>query len=258
MRPGQVAWYVLRRGLGVGRGAIRRGPVGVRGVASHTSFIQPETEQDLVEGVAFLNRFRGFGSGPMDWRAAEMPKLWRYNLHYFDYLHWPRVSDRRKAELIASWIGANPPGTPDGWEPYTVSLRIVNWVKLFIGPEWRERVAQVWLDSLADQAAWLARNLEYHILANHYLKNGKALLVESRLHFHPDLSVSSDAGVVTVAETSGRVLLTVTPGEGRAPVLERGWYCPVFGVERENAVMVLRREADLPVRLGYVLRRPEP
>ena len=176
MRPGQVGWYVLRRGLGVGRGAIRRGPVGPRGVASHTAFIPPETGQDLVEGVAFLNRFRGFGSGPMDWRAAEMPKLWRYNLHYFDYLHWAGVSDRRKPELIASWIGANPWGTPDAWEPYTVSLRIVNWVKLFLRPEWREEVSQGWLESLADQAAWLARNLEHHILANHYLKNGKALL----------------------------------------------------------------------------------
>jgi len=167
---------VLRRGLGVGGGAIRRGPLWVRGIASRTAFIEPETGQDLVEGVAFLNRFRAFGAGPMDWRAAAMPKLWRYNLHYFDYLHWPGVSEGRKAELIASWIAENPPGTPDAWEPYTVSLRIANWVRLFMQPKWREQVAQGWLDSLADQAAWLARNLEYHILANHYLKNGKALL----------------------------------------------------------------------------------
>lgn len=176
MRPGQIAWYLLRRGLGVEGGAIRRGSVGIGRLASYAAFIEPETGQDLVEGVAFQNRFRPFGAGPLDWRAAEMPKLWRYNLHYFDYLHWPMVSEGRKAELIASWIAENPPGTPDAWEPYTASLRIANWVRLFMQPRWREQVAQDWLDNLADQAAWLARNLEYHILANHHLKNGKALL----------------------------------------------------------------------------------
>ena len=35
---------------------------------------------------------------------------------------------------------------------------------------------QHWLDSLATQLAWLERRLEYHLLANHLLKNGKALL----------------------------------------------------------------------------------
>jgi hypothetical protein len=43
--------------------------------------------------------------------------------------------------------------------------------------------------------------------------------------------------------------------EGADPVLERGWYFPEVGVKRENAVMVLRREVELPVGLGYTLRR---
>jgi hypothetical protein len=49
--------------------------------------------------------------------------------------------------------------------------------------------------------------------------------------------------------------LTLTPGEGLLPTLEKGWYFPEFGVKREDAVLVLRREAELPVRLGYVLRQ---
>jgi hypothetical protein len=32
------------------------------------------------------------------------------------------------------------------------------------------------LSSLHQQALWLERNLEKHLLANHYFKNGKALL----------------------------------------------------------------------------------
>ena len=68
----------------------------------------------------------------------------------------------------------NPAGTGDGWEPYTVSLRIVNWIKLFLREDFSGRVQPAWLDSLHQQAAWLERNIEYHILANHYLKNGIA------------------------------------------------------------------------------------
>ncbi|MGA7979646.1 MAG: hypothetical protein WCA32_05395 [Chromatiaceae bacterium] len=75
------------------------------------------------------------------------------------------------------------------------------------------------------------------------------------VEFHPDLQVRLDGGVAAVAEASGRVLLTVMPAEGVVPVLETGWYFPEFGVKRENVVVVLRREAGLPVGLGYVLRR---
>ena len=33
-----------------------------------------------------------------------------------------------------------------------------------------------WLKSLYEQALWLEKNIEYHLLANHYFKNGKALI----------------------------------------------------------------------------------
>jgi hypothetical protein len=43
--------------------------------------------------------------------------------------------------------------------------------------------------------------------------------------------------------------------EGADPGLEREWHFPEVGVKRENAVMVLRCDAVLPVGLGYTLRR---
>lgn len=111
-----------------------------------------------------------------------MPKLWRYNLHYFDYLHDPQRSLESKCFLITDWIGHNPTGTEDAWEPYTVSLRIVNWIKFFLllnvdglGERSEGLLRRVWVESLYQQALWLERNIEYHILANHYLKNGVAL-----------------------------------------------------------------------------------
>jgi uncharacterized heparinase superfamily protein len=124
----------------------------------------------------FLNRSQYFPDGKIDWRSLDKDKLWRYNLHYFDYI---LDQDRPRASvdaLIDDWIAQNPPGTPDTWEPFPVSLRIVNWVKLLLRPEYRERTNAGWLNSLHQQAHWLERNLEKHLLANHYFKNGKALL----------------------------------------------------------------------------------
>ena len=102
-----------------------------------------------------------------------MPKLWRYNLHYFDYLFHTGRSDEAKMYLISDWITKNHPGVGEGWEPYTLSLRIVNWIKFFALNE--AAIRTEWLPSLYTQALWLEKNVESHILANHYLKNGVAL-----------------------------------------------------------------------------------
>lgn len=124
-------------------------------------------------GFRFLNATKTFNGEDIDWKSSEMPKLWRYNLHYFDYLLAEDRSLERKRRLINHWIARNPPGIEDAWEPYTVSLRMVNWIKLFL----REPalVQPEWLKSLHQQALWLEQHIEYHILANHYLKNGVAL-----------------------------------------------------------------------------------
>jgi len=130
----------------------------------------------MVSAVRLLGAEQALVDGLPDWRAVDQPKLWRYNLHYFDYLLWPAVAERRKAALIDSWIAENPPGSPDAWEPYPVSLRIVNWVKRLSAGGVAQEAPARWLESLGLQAAWLERNLEREILANHYLKNAKALV----------------------------------------------------------------------------------
>lgn len=102
-----------------------------------------------------------------------MAKLWRYNLHYFDYLQdHSRPLEHRK-QLVTDWVQHVRPGMEDAWEPYTVSLRIVNWIKFFL--EHKESTQQAWQESLYQQTQWLEAHIEYHILANHYLKNGTAL-----------------------------------------------------------------------------------
>jgi uncharacterized heparinase superfamily protein len=105
-----------------------------------------------------------------------MPRLWRYNLQYFDYLSESERSALQKGQLIDDWIRHNPPGTTDAWEPYTASLRIVNWTKYFLAQFAASTPPAPWLASLWSQCAWLRRNIEYHLLANHLFKNAKALV----------------------------------------------------------------------------------
>ncbi len=142
------------------------------GVGISSCLSQPNPSEKPYT-FSFLNREKTFPDGHVDWVSSDMPKLWRYNLHYFDYLSAEGRNWHEKAALISDWIARNLPGTPDAWEPYTLSLRMVNWIKFFIAPEVTPQKG--WLQSLYAQALWLERNIEDHLLANHYLKNGVAL-----------------------------------------------------------------------------------
>ena len=110
-----------------------------------------------------------------DWSDSRKSKLWLYNLHYFDDLNARESTQRTKhhCRLIRRWIAENPPGRGVGWEPYPTSLRIINWIKWVLcgnDPE------PDMIHSLAVQARWLRKRLEYHLLGNHLLANAKALI----------------------------------------------------------------------------------
>jgi uncharacterized heparinase superfamily protein len=124
------------------------------------------------EDFCFLNDKGTLLNG---WDDPARSKLWRYNLHYFDDLNAEGAPERQvwHAALIERWISENPPGSGTGWEPYPVSLRIVNWVKwAMVG----NRLSPAATHSLAVQARWLLKRLEWHILGNHLFANAKALI----------------------------------------------------------------------------------
>ena len=110
-----------------------------------------------------------------DWNDETKPKLWLYNLHYFDDLIQEEYINRTEIhfKLIDSWIVQNPTMFGNGWEPYTISLRTVNWIKWFLlGTDPKQN----WLDSLSLQVQALEQQLEYHLLGNHLFANAKALV----------------------------------------------------------------------------------
>lgn len=112
---------------------------------------------------------------PDDWHTDIMPKLWQYNLHYFDYLNSAssNITDVDKITLINSWIKNNQIGTGVGWEPYPISLRSVNWIKAYFNGL---NLNVHHFDSLCSQIDFLFNNLEKHLLGNHYFSNLKALI----------------------------------------------------------------------------------
>lgn len=110
------------------------------------------------------------------WNSSKRSKLWLYNLHYFDLMSASGACENQAVinTLLQRWIQENPPSKGNGWEPYPLSLRVVNWVKWFSKyPEYLNETAQ---QSLALQGEALAEQLEYHILGNHLFANAKALV----------------------------------------------------------------------------------
>lgn len=139
----------------------------------------------------FLNRAVEGGALAVDWRAPGMTRLWQYHLHYAEYVtalalgaSWTgrREWAERAWALIADWIDANPPGARPGWEPYPLSLRLVNWAAA-LGPLTATPTGSASVErtiaSIAAQARFLSRHLEYHLGGNHVIKNAKALLIAS-------------------------------------------------------------------------------
>lgn len=105
---------------------------------------------------------RSIGHAPAPLRQPS--RLREYSLHYH---HIP------SSEIIERWIQENRPGRGPGWEPHPLSLRVVNWIKYVLnGGAPGDRMA----GSLASQAEWLSRRLEFHLLANHLFANAKALV----------------------------------------------------------------------------------
>lgn len=141
------------------------------------TFISPPRKRESMLSSArfrFLNQEYDILEAS-DWNNSQADKLWLYNLHYFDYLNQENTEEKNRIQqqIIERWIDENPPFTGNGWEPYPLSLRIVNWIKwLLAGNLPPERM----INSLYLQAWYLRRKLEFHLLGNHLLANAKSLV----------------------------------------------------------------------------------
>ena len=141
------------------------------------------------------------------WDRPEVDRLWRYNLHYFDDLNAEAAAHRRdwQRDLMARWLAGNPPAQGTGWEPYPISLRVVNWIKWFLAGQPTEAA---WLHSLAVQVRWLRGRLERHLLGNHLFANAKALVFAGLFFDGDEARGWLDTGVAILARELPEQILT--------------------------------------------------
>lgn len=193
----QAAYQILHRLRRSRAGPERvagRGPMpspmwpGGAGTSLRTGDAANDTDRMLAGSFMFLNRAEVIGYPP-DWNVTALPRLWLYHLHYHDFLQ--QLSFQSAREVALDWIAHHRPGPGRaGWEPYPVSRRIVNWCTRFIGRDRARTLADdmfrdtLWA-SLCEQAEYLARRLEWHLLGNHLLENAVALSMAGSCFDHP-------------------------------------------------------------------------
>ena len=140
---------------------------------------------------------------PTDWNNEYPSKLWVYNLHYFEDLLSETAKEKNKfhQRLLNRWIDENPVGFGNGWEPYPISLRIVNIHKAWLGGlELDNKI----FASVFSQASFLSASLEKHLLGNHYFVNLKALLFAGLIFKNSRWSSIAENGLLT--EISEQIL----------------------------------------------------
>lgn len=107
-----------------------------------------------------------------DWNRVTADKLWLYTLHYHPFL-LSEADLSLKKSILLKWIEQNPWPIGIAWEPYPLSLRIVNWIKFALSEQ--KAADDIFLKSLFLQCLSLEKQIEYHLLGNHLFENAKAL-----------------------------------------------------------------------------------
>ncbi len=152
--------------------------------------------------------------GRIDWTApgpGAANQLWRMNLHYMEYLE--AVDDAVWGLLVRAWIEDNPGRARgawrDSWNSYALSLRAVVWMQELARRSGRLAPDIVALAeaSIAEQFAFLERNLETDLGGNHLVKNIKAL-VWAGAYFHGGMAERWRAlGVGLLSREIGKQIL---------------------------------------------------
>lgn len=155
------------------------------------SWVSEERQKarEVMAGVfEFLEERHTFPSG-IQWHLPSAPQLWRYHLQYFGYVRSLLVAaqaggGREEFDtfklLVRSWNEGNRALRGDGWHPYTLSLRSVNWLQGW--SIWRREIerdgafCRSFLGSLCAQGRGLYQQMEFDVRGNHLLENLRALI----------------------------------------------------------------------------------
>lgn len=120
------------------------------------------------------------------WSGLDVPKLWNYHLHYFDFardvaLRYPDP-DGPEAERVRGWmldwVEKNTDYDAVAWDAFPLSARLMNWSLVLALYGWDDFQLR---DSMHLQLDYLRQHLERDLRGNHLLKNAAALVVAGTL-----------------------------------------------------------------------------
>ncbi len=218
LKPSQLAWrarYRLLRRLEESRwyDVARRIDSIVAGVTPRDKPVSTPFDETIEDGaerilkelqrghLTLLNRQRPF-RGVDDWcmtGGRTEDRLWKYTLHYHGWLvqlarSYAATGHSTFAKQIAvqldDWLCHCPLGEPGfshyAWNSYAIATRLDNWRQLLnVLPAevWhtRQQLYDDMLRSMAAQAAYLSRHVEWDLRANHLLRDALGLAAAARL-----------------------------------------------------------------------------
>ena len=158
------------------------------------TWVQPSQPSPSLIGEGHFRLLNEIGDlERIAWNGPERGKLWRYNQHYFEDLIAQGAGERRDWHdaLIRSWLAENPPGHGDGWAPYPIAARMVNWIKWDLAGN---KLPAKAIPSLAVQARWLSARLERHLGGNHLFTNAKGLVFAGFFFEGPEAAIWREKG----------------------------------------------------------------
>jgi uncharacterized heparinase superfamily protein len=190
VRPAQLLWRLWYRArLPLFATPAYRRRLGGEAAEPPRAFVPSLWPGDAEAGRLILNgRIRLLGveaplGEPLDWHPAGMAPLWRFTLHYFEWLAdllatgEAGAAARARALVAAWWRVHGDTVAGEAWHPYPLSLRLVAWLRaapvLLDGAE--PGFARMFAAALDVQARHLAAVPERDVGGNHLVKNLKAL-----------------------------------------------------------------------------------
>ena len=167
LKPLQILFLVKNRVLKIEfKNEIIKGEL--KKIKPKTDFIYSKKSlfiKDNKKYFEFINKKIPF----TNWNMEEEP-LWRFNLHYFDYLMQKDMSKKMGLEFINSWIDYfdSNQHKKDALHSYPISLRIMNWIKFLNRFSINDKKIE---KSILNQISYLFQNMEFDLMANHLLTN---------------------------------------------------------------------------------------
>jgi hypothetical protein len=201
LKPVQVYYrlYYFLRNIFIGKKVKKKTLANFNPIIWENEFNYENCYLDKDNSFVFLNLSHSF-SDKIDWNYNRFGKLWTYNLNYFDYLNQENISKEMGIRLIKDYI-KNDNLLIDGKEPYSISLRGINWVKFLCKNKVNEEFIN---NNLYEHYYILLKNIEYHILGNHLLENAFSLFFGS--FYFQDENLYDKSKKILISELNEQIL----------------------------------------------------